>query len=227
MLFEENPVTVSAGTKQSGSVDQVAAQLVALITIGEFTPGEQMRQEDLAIRLQVSRVPVREALHALSELGLLMHERHRGFFVAKRTRSELTQLAWLLGTLESELIATLETPSAAQVAELRALNKKMTDIAIGSDWVELIEMNREFHFAIFNLSPLTLVTREVARLWRLAAPYIVFDLARESDRLQTVAEHEELIKALVSGDRAQLEKMLNDHRSKNGLVISAQTSRGA
>lgn len=216
-------MTVSTDTKQVGSVDQVAAQLVALITIGEFTPGEQMRQEDLAVRLEVSRVPVREALHALSELGLLNHERHRGFFVAKRTRSELNQLAWLLGTLESQLIGTLVTPTDEQLDGLRALNTRMMEIASSSEWVDLIELNRQFHFAIFDLSPLTLVTREVARLWRLAAPYIVFDLAREADRLQTVSEHEELIKALAAGDRTELERMLNDHRSKNGLVIATSS----
>lgn len=217
-------MTRTMATKQIGSVDQVAAQLVALITIGEFTPGEQMRQEDLAVRLQVSRVPVREALHALSELGLLTHERNRGFFVAKRTRSELNQLAWLLGTLESQLIATIEQPTEEQLAGLRDLNQQMRDVVASTEWVDLIDLNRQFHFAIFDLSPLTLVTREVARLWRLAAPYIVFDLAREADRSQTVAEHEELIKALEAGERDKLEKMLNDHRSKNGLVLAGSAA---
>lgn len=207
--------TASAGS----SVDNVAAKLVGLITVGEISPGEQLRQEDLAERLNVSRVPVREALHALSELGLLSHERHRGFFVTKRSRAELLQIARLLELLETELIVSIEWPSKATLAALKKLNTRMAKLAAEPEWVELIDLNREFHFMIFELSPLGLIRKEVERLWRLAAPYIIFDLSRESERAQTVAEHAALIDALASQDPDRLLEVLNHHRSKTGLPV--------
>jgi DNA-binding GntR family transcriptional regulator len=92
----------------------VSAKLVSLITIGEIAPGEQLRQDDLAELLSVSRVPVREALHALTELGLLSHERHPGFFVAKRSRR--VQIARLLELTETDLINSIEWPDVAMLA---------------------------------------------------------------------------------------------------------------
>ncbi|MBN9110458.1 MAG: GntR family transcriptional regulator [Pseudonocardia sp.] len=212
--------TDSTSDVQNGSsVDRVAAKLVSLITAREINPGEQLRQEDLAERLDVSRVPIREALHALSNLGLLSHERHRGFFVAKRTRSELLQIARLLELLETELITHIEWPDEAALDELNALNAEMDKIASEADWVALIDLNRAFHFRIFALSSQTLVYREVERLWQLAAPYIIFDLSRPEEREQTVAEHAALIEALREKDQDRLLDVLNHHRAKTGLPV--------
>lgn len=214
------PTTSVPSESSIGSVDQVASMLVSLITIGEFTPGEQLRQEDLAERLNVSRVPIREALHALSELGLLSHARHRGFFVTKRSRHELTQLARLLEILETELIKSIEWPSADQVAHLRELNAAMAERATSPDWVELIDLNQKFHFEIFELSPQGMILSEVKRLWRLASPYIVFDLSAEADRVQTITEHAALLDALECRDMEKAISVLDHHRSKTGLPAS-------
>jgi DNA-binding GntR family transcriptional regulator len=219
----QSKVAEVPGTTRS-SVDNVAAKLVGLITLGEISPGEQLRQEDLAERLNVSRVPVREALHALSELGLLTHERHRGFFVSKRSRSELLQIARLLELIETELIKSLEWPDKTTVNQLKKLNNRMGKLASEPEWIELIDLNQAFHFIIFDLSPLTLIRKEAERLWRLAAPYIIFDLSKESERAQTVAEHAALIDALVAQDRHRLLEVLNHHRSKTGLPVPSVVS---
>jgi DNA-binding GntR family transcriptional regulator len=93
----------------------------------------------------------------------------------------------------------------------------MGRLASEPEWGQLIELNRAFHFAIFELSPQALVRKEVERLWRLAAPYIVFDLSLGEERAQTVAEHAALIDAPRTQDRARLLDMLNHHRAKTGL----------
>jgi len=81
---------------------------------GELNPGEQLRQEDLAEELGVSRVPVREALHALAEQRVLVHQKHRGFFVAKRNAHEVAQFARMLELIEDDLLASIRWPTAEE-----------------------------------------------------------------------------------------------------------------
>jgi DNA-binding GntR family transcriptional regulator len=209
------------GRSTEPSVNRVVSVIADLITTGRLGPGEQLRQEDLATRLEVSRVPVREALHVLNEQGLIMHERHRGFFVAKRSGPELGQIARMLELLETELLRTIVWPDEIIIGKLRALNDVMADLAKEFDWTDLVPRNREFHFEIFKLSPHELILREVKRLWSLADPHIVVDLARLEDRLATVAEHTALIDALEAKSRTVLISRLDSHRSK-----SAMTDRG-
>ena len=51
------------------------------ILTGELSAGEKLTEQELAARLGVSRGPVREALRALAEAGLIQLEPNRGAFV--------------------------------------------------------------------------------------------------------------------------------------------------
>jgi DNA-binding GntR family transcriptional regulator len=134
------------------SVDRVVAAVLALIASGELNPGEQLRQEELAEELGVSRVPVREALHALAEQRVLVHQKHRGFFVAKRNPHEVAQFARMLELIEDDVLASIRWPTAAEVTRLHALNDRLLEVADDYDVAETAALNREFHFAIFGRS---------------------------------------------------------------------------
>jgi DNA-binding GntR family transcriptional regulator len=71
----------------------IAAQIVELIEDEGWGPGTHLAAQMLAFRLGLSRSPVNEALALLHEKGVLTHERHRGYFVAK-------PVAEVAGTLE-------------------------------------------------------------------------------------------------------------------------------
>src|SRR5689334_13511714 len=64
-------------TRDGASVDRTVADLRGRILRGELTPGEQLRQEQLADAVGVSRIPLREALRALAVQGLLEHRPHQ------------------------------------------------------------------------------------------------------------------------------------------------------
>src|SRR5579872_25591 len=66
-------------TRDGASVDRAVADLRGRILRGELTPGEQLRQEQLADAVGVSRIPLREALRALAVQGLLEHRPHQGY----------------------------------------------------------------------------------------------------------------------------------------------------
>ncbi|MDP4024283.1 GntR family transcriptional regulator [Methylobacterium sp. NEAU 140] len=70
------------GPKPGSHLPQKIAQsILDLIAAGEIGVGEHLSTPKLAERFDVSRSPVREALHLLAERGAIAQERNRGFFV--------------------------------------------------------------------------------------------------------------------------------------------------
>lgn len=63
------------------TAETVANYIRTLIFSGHLQHGERIRQDDLASALNVSRIPVREALIALDREGWLTSLPHRGSFV--------------------------------------------------------------------------------------------------------------------------------------------------
>src|SRR4051794_7340139 len=75
----------------SKPAQRVATSLREAIRTGSLVPGEHIRQELWAERLEVSRLPIREALSRLAADGTVEHDPNRGYFVAKRPSSEIAQ----------------------------------------------------------------------------------------------------------------------------------------
>jgi DNA-binding GntR family transcriptional regulator len=190
------PVIVKDGVAGVRAVDQ----LKRLIHSGELAPGEQIRQEQIAERLAVSRPLVREALRALSTQGLVEHRPHQGFFVTKRAPIELAQIMLMLDLLEPPLMRSMDMLPADVMSRLTELNGRMAQIADDWDNTETLRLNREFHFLLFGQSPYKMVLDEVERLWGLAEPFLSQKLSSPDARHQAVAEHERIIAALAAGD---------------------------
>ncbi|UUZ67190.1 winged helix-turn-helix domain-containing protein [Polaromonas sp. P2-4] len=60
----------------------VRDDMLGLILKGVLAPGQRINEPDVANRLQVSRVPVREALRELESSGLVVARKHSGRFCA-------------------------------------------------------------------------------------------------------------------------------------------------
>lgn len=172
-----------------------------MILEGSLSPGEQIRQQEMAELLGVSRVPLREALNVLADQGLLQHQPHSGYFDSKRSSEEIRQIRRMLELLETELIATIQWPDAATVSLLRDMNQQMRAATAAHDWIGLMQLNRAFHFRIFGLSPEKLILDEVQRLWALAEPLIALKLANPQAAAHTIEEHDALVDAIERLDK--------------------------
>ncbi|MBV8601779.1 MAG: GntR family transcriptional regulator [Candidatus Eremiobacteraeota bacterium] len=83
---------------------QVSEILRRAIIDGELQAGEILRQEELAARLGVSRIPLREALRQLEGEGFVTSTPHRGVVVAGFSMDELREISEIRSTLESQLL---------------------------------------------------------------------------------------------------------------------------
>ena len=128
-------------------------------------------QSQLADRFEASRVPVREALKLLVAEGLINHDPNRGFFVAEVSSAEARQLYRMRHLLESELLSTVDWPSEAKLAELTERVAELQELLETGDRPKWAIRHRDFHNAVFDLSPDKTIVAEVQRLWTLSDRY--------------------------------------------------------
>jgi DNA-binding GntR family transcriptional regulator len=178
---------------------------------GSLRPGDQIRQDEMAATLGVSRVPLREALRVLATEGLLTHRLHQGYFVADVSQEEFRQIVSLLEFLEIELIRTARWPTAEEIAQLREINAQLSAPESWTDPSVANEANRRFHSALFRLSPLKVYVAEAERYWALAEPFRLVHVAT-ADTEGIRHQHEQIIDALAAQDRALCIRLMNEHR---------------
>ena len=187
-----------------------AASVRALIVDGTLPPGTQVRQDQVASRIGMTRVPVREALKTLTAEGLLEHRANLGHFVRVLDVSGLSQIIWMRDTFENELARTMAWPDVDESAELVRLAAECRASLDGTveDFIRAEEM---LHKALWRLSPESLVFEEAARMWALLAPYRHLMDFSESRMRATVAEHETILAAIDARDRDALCAAIEDH----------------
>jgi DNA-binding GntR family transcriptional regulator len=202
---------------------QAAAQIRGLIIDRVLLPGEKILQVELAERIGVSRSPLREALRTLEAEGVVAYETNRGYVVARLGDGDLAQIYRMRELLEDELLRTVRRPSAEVLAELKDLNEKMMVAIDERDVTEVLRYNREFHFTIFDLSPLNLVRKEVGRLWQMSDIYSAAWWRRQPEAKKRIgAEHKAIISALRRYDLDKLVEICAAHRT-GGLERSVSS----
>ena len=175
--------------------DLVAALIRELVITGELEPGEQLRQRDLAQRFHVSQTPVREAMRRLESEGLLTCDTHRGFTVVAPDVGRVEENFQIRAALESlgaSLAARKIDP--AGLRRLRELNEQMR--ALADDDPGYAELNREFHFTVYEYAHSPLLLSLMRLLWASlhGGPRV------SRTHAESARQHDEILAALAESD---------------------------
>jgi DNA-binding GntR family transcriptional regulator len=199
-----------------------------LIMRGQLAPGRQLRQEELAVRFNISRSPLREALRSLEIEGFVRHAPNQGYFVVQLSAADLEQVYLMRRVLETELFRSSRRATPADIGSLRELNAEVASAADAGSISGMLASNRSFHFTMFGLSALEMVLRHVERLWHLSESYRATYLWLPETRNRIVAEHDAMIEAIVAGDRRLLIRLADQHRqASQESVLSLIAQLGA
>ena len=191
---------------------QVAARIRVMIIQDQLTPGEWIREQALADKLEVSRTPLREALKMLELEGLIRLLPNRGAVVTELTVEEVKEKLEVLAVLEA-LGGKLACQKAtdAELAEIRALHYEMLAWFSRQNRLEYFKLNQRIHLAIVaasgNRTLIETHARINAQLYRV----------RYQSNLQNelwgtaVEEHEEMLAALTAHDSEALSRCMLNH----------------
>lgn len=182
----------------------------------EFTPGYRLVLGSIAGELDMSVVPVREAIRQLEAEGLVTFERNVGAHVSMVDDSQYRFSMQALSVMEAAAIALAARHlSADDISRARAVNERMTAGLADFDPHTFTAVNLEFHSVLFsrcaNPRLLELVNAEWARLGHLRYSTFTFVPGRAQESVQ---EHENIL--LLIEKRApldEIEKAARHHRS--------------
>jgi len=139
-------------TTPSTIVNFVHERLRDDIISGRYPPGARLNESKIARELNISRIPVREALVRLRENGLVMKHDRRGMFVTKLSSEEIQQINSVRIILEAEVLKLCRSRMTKRsAAKLSALVEKMEGWADGSE-IDAANIDMEFHRTLWNVA---------------------------------------------------------------------------
>lgn len=234
------PVKAREKAEHGTSLLTAFQEIRELIVHGRMAPGTWIVEADLAERLNMSRTPVRSAIHWLQREGYILAQRSvtkSRMIVAPLTKDDANQLYIIIGHLEG-----IAGRGAAQIPEnerkelikgLKTINDKLLGIADGDGPPgEIFDLDRNFHRLIVEAGAgarlATLhdaIEPQTERYWRLYASSIISDLHT------SVQEHKHIIEGLQAGDPEAVEIALQNNWIKGserlGHVIDIFGERGS
>jgi DNA-binding GntR family transcriptional regulator len=182
----------------------------------EFTPGYRLVLTSIATELDMSVVPVREAIRQLEAEGLVTFERNVGARVSmiddSQYRHSMETLAILEGSATALAARHLTTDD---VRRAREVNELLVESLDHFDPRSFTSLNQRFHSILFAPCPnprlVELVDAEWVRLGQLRDSTFSFVPGRAQE---SVREHEHIVDLIEAGaPLADIERAARGHRS--------------
>jgi DNA-binding GntR family transcriptional regulator len=190
----------------------------------ELKPGERLIIDDLARRLDMSIIPVREALRLLESEGLVSTVAHVGATVTPISRQSIVEIFTILEGLETvSAKAAAESAGADDYGPLDDLAAEMDRALAAEGQAAWAELNAAFHLAISRLSGMPMLEEMLRRAldhWDRVRHYFFSGvLTRRADQAQR--EHHELLRYMKARDLEAIERTMRAH---NRGALSAYTA---
>lgn len=174
---------------------------------GQLQPGERLVQDELAKTLNVSRMPIREAIKQLAAEGYVTVEPHKGAVVKQFTIHELEEIYFLRAKFEPMAAAeSLKIMSPQLVTQLRELNEKMKKT---DDTDEYVQLNIQFHHLLIKDCPWGKLNNIIENLWTgfpQQTPHLLPNQIATS-----ISEHDLMVEALANNNIELTCQLLEQH----------------
>ena len=192
--------------------EQVFRQLEEDIISGFYEKGESLTELGVSARLGASRTPVRSALHRLAEEGLVSITPNRGAVVIGVTQDDLADTYKIRMRLEG-LASRMATERLTEEikAELIHTVELSEFYVIKNDAERFKELDTAFHSLIYRASGNRMLSKILGELHRNVRAYRKKSLAVPGRLEMSLAEHREILSAMLSGDKEAADRLTSRH----------------
>ena len=218
---------MTSAAKKLSNTSRAVADLRALIFAGELPAGSDHLESELAVRLGMSRTPVREAALLLESQGLVALRPRKGVRILPVSADDMREIYDVLTELESLAAAKAAERrlSAQAVAPLAASLARMEDALAANRLEDWAEADDAFHLELVRLSG-------NARLAAIAS--LMTDQVRRA-RAMTLhirprpdgsnQDHRAVLDAIQAGDAARASDLHRAHRQRAKEMLVALLER--
>jgi DNA-binding GntR family transcriptional regulator len=223
------PRAASATTdRPSGSLVEAAYQQIRRqILDNALPPGFQALEQELALKLGMSRTPVREALIRLQNEGLVEVIPRHGMRVLPVSAADMKEIYEILTSLEAmaaELVAR-RAPSAAELEPLEHASRDMDRALQKQDLDAWAQADEQFHRSLIELSGNSKLAAIVYNYWDRAHRARMFTLRLRPKPVASTREHMAVVQAIRKGDAVAARELHRAHRERGSRELLEILSR--
>ncbi|HMN79948.1 MAG TPA: GntR family transcriptional regulator [Burkholderiaceae bacterium] len=194
--------------------DVVYQNLRAQILSGILKPGQKLRQEELSRELEVSRVPLREAMTRLAADGLIVLNPRRGYAVTSLQSNEILEILELRAVVEEHAAyRAAYARTKEDLAEVERILKASEAVSLrsGRNIESWSQLNYQFHARIIASSGREHLARFATLLRDTVEPYIRVEVNMTGDVEEAQHDHRQLFAAYRDGDAPELARLSRLH----------------
>lgn len=206
--------------------DEILPILRQEIVSAKWSPGQRLPESLLCERFGVSRTPLRDALKALAAEGLIELSHNMGAVVTRPSTEDIQDKLAVLELVEC--YAAREACAKASDAELRhiaKLHKQMGEAFARRDMDRNYRLNNEVHAAIIKASHNSTLVEIHANLFRHIERLRYLSLVHEDVSVDSWAEHDRFVSALLNRDAAAAHASLKSHLKRVARKILEELNK--
>jgi DNA-binding GntR family transcriptional regulator len=194
-----------------------------LILSNEWQPGFQATEPEIALRLAMSRTPVREALMRLQSEGLVAVVPRHGLRVLPVSPDDMREIYQILTSLEATAagLAAKRDLAAAQLAPLDEATATMERALAADDLTAWAEADAQFHDMLLDLGGNRKLKAVVLNFLDRAHRARMITLRIRPKPVASTREHIDLVKAIRRHDAKTAQELHRRHRERAGTELLA------
>lgn len=202
------PVQLAPSAPKLG--EHVAQELRRAIISDTLTRDTHLVESRLSEKFGVSRGPVRDALTRLCEEGLV-ESRRRGTYVRGLSIEDIEELYSLRKLIETDAVLRCIGTDGADFSPIEKALERMRSALASGDASAFAHADLGFHSAFYTVAG----HRRIEAIWLQYRPTFAGMLevtnAQDASLTPTMEDHEVLLDAVTTGDRARALDLLEDH----------------
>lgn len=181
--------------------DLAYERLTDALLSGELAPGDRLVQDVLALRLGISRTPVREALQRMEREGTIRAGEGRGYVVPDLTSTDIGHLYEVREAVEGQAARLVAARAVSSVDDIEATLRRLS-AAAGSSGPDVFRANRLAHRAVVEASGNPFLLELFDDLWGRSVTMQAWGdyFTSVHDHVDLVTDHADVLAALRSGD---------------------------
>lgn len=181
------------------------------IVSGRFKPGTRLNESQLARELNISRIPIREALMQLQEHGLVMNHERRGMFVTELTEEDVQRINSLRVLLEAEALRLCRANMTKALAtRLTKLVEQMENWQTSNE-VDAAHIDLEFHRTIWEASGNPYLAKTLDSLSTVLFAHTALENVSQDAMLWRLNHHRDLLDVALGRSDTPAETAVISH----------------
>lgn len=224
-VFNQAPIMLQLKKLEHSNLsEKVRMRLKQLIVNHNLKPGTRLKEDEIADELEVSRTPVREALLALAQDGLVTFIPRKGAYVIEITRKDVEEIYAIREVLEG-LAVKLACPFLTD-KELQTLANDHLEAAERlkkNDFHFFVEIDTQFHDLIVEKSGNGRLHNLLQTIHDQILIFRTWEAEKYHDNiLNALDEHKSILEGLISRREDETEKRMREHvkRVKQSILAN-------